>query len=255
MSAGSGIASEGIGRVEVQGARIATGTRQAFLDRIFSLARSGRTSRVLFANVHMVVESSRDPELRAAMDEADLVCPDGMPVARLAGRGKARQERIEGMAVFPLALERACREGVPVAVWGGTEEIHRALRDRVRRDLPGLEWVFGFAPPMAPDPFGHAAEEAALSASGAKIVFVALGCPKQEKWMRRQTAPACFLGVGNAIEVHLGWRHRAPMWARSLCLEWFFRLLQEPRRLFGRYARTNSVFLWRLVVSWLRGKV
>jgi N-acetylglucosaminyldiphosphoundecaprenol N-acetyl-beta-D-mannosaminyltransferase len=117
--------------------------------------------------------------------------------------------------------------------------------DKIRLDHPGLEIVLSLAPPFGADLEGDVATHSdLLRASGARLVFVALGCPRQEIWMAGvRDVPACFLGVGNAFEIHVGRRRRAPRWARSLCLEWLFRLVQEPRRLGPRYLSTNLRFL------------
>jgi len=230
-----------IRRDRILGARVDAGGRLELLERILSLADGARTARVLFANVHMVVESRRNAALREAMETADLVCPDGMPLVRLLGDS----ERLEGMSAFPELLGLAERAGLPLALFGSTPEMLAATVDKIRRDHPGLEIVLSLAPPFAPDLEKDLATHLDLiRGSGARLVFVALGCPGQEIWMARvRDVSACFLGVGNAFEVHVGRRRRAPGWARPLCLEWLFRLVQEPRRLGPRYLSTNLRFL------------
>jgi N-acetylglucosaminyldiphosphoundecaprenol N-acetyl-beta-D-mannosaminyltransferase len=230
-----------IRRDRILGARVDAGGREELLERILSLANGARTTRVLFANVHMVVESRRDAALREAMETADLVCPDGMPLVRLLGDC----ERLEGMSAFPELIGLAQKGGLSVALFGSTPEILSATVDKIRLDHPGLEIVLSLAPPFGADLEGDVATHSdLLRASGARLVFVALGCPRQEIWMAGvRDVPACFLGVGNAFEIHVGRRRRAPRWARSLCLEWLFRLIQEPRRLGPRYLSTNLRFL------------
>jgi len=225
----------------ILGARVDAGRRSEFLERILSLARSGRTTRVLFANVHMVVESRRDVALRNAMETADLVCPDGMPLVRLLGG----TDRLEGMAAFPELLGLAEERGLPVALFGSSPEVLALAIDKIRLDHPFLEVVLSLAPPFGEDLEAERERHSELlRGSGARLVFVALGCPRQEIWMEGvENVPACFLGVGNAFEIHAGLRRRAPRWARSLCLEWLFRLVQEPRRLGPRYVSTNLGFL------------
>jgi len=233
-----------IRRDRILGARVDAGRRSEFLDRILWLAHGGRTARVLFANVHMVVESRRNHALREAMETADLVCPDGMPLVRLL----AGSERLEGMSAFPDLLAMAEERGLPVALFGSSPAILAETVDRIRLDRPGLDVVLALAPPFGEDlEPDFAAHLERIRDSGARLVFVALGCPRQELWMARvENLPACFLGVGNAFEIHAGRRRRAPAWARSLCLEWVFRMVQEPRRLGPRYFSTNFRFLGAL---------
>jgi N-acetylglucosaminyldiphosphoundecaprenol N-acetyl-beta-D-mannosaminyltransferase len=230
-----------IRRDRILGARVDAGRREEFLERILSLARSGRTTRVLFANVHMVVESRRNEALRKAMEAADLVCPDGMPLVRLLGGS----QRLEGMSAFPELLGPAREAGLSVALFGSSAEILARTVDKIRLEHPSLEVVLSLAPPFGADLEADGARHLGLlRESGARLVFVALGCPRQEVWMDKlESVPACFLGVGNAFEIHVGHRRRAPRWARSLCLEWLFRLVQEPRRLGPRYVSTNLRFL------------
>jgi N-acetylglucosaminyldiphosphoundecaprenol N-acetyl-beta-D-mannosaminyltransferase len=241
-----------IRRANVEGIRVDAGTRREFLDRILELAGEDRTSRVLFANVHMVARALDDPGLRETLEEADLVCPDGMPLVRLLNWSGARTQRCEGMAAFPLLLGLAESAGLPVAFYGSTEAVHGAMLDRIRREHPALRIAHAQAPPFGPS-LSVAFEQdlRTLSGSGARLVFVALGCPRQEMWMRAAHGiPGCLLGVGNAFEVHAGFRRRAPLWARALCLEWTFRLAAEPRRLGSRYLGTNLRFL-RALPPWI----
>ena len=235
-------------RDRILDARVDRTLHQEALERILELSRSERTTRVLFANVHMLVESRRDVRLREAMERADLVCPDGMPVVRLLALGRGGVQRTEGMSVFPELLALAETEGVAVALYGSAQGILDAISDKIRHDHPRLSLVLALEAPFG-EPAGEVdpAHLERLRRSGARLVFTALGCPRQELWMdRAQGLSACLLGVGNAFEVHLGRRRRAPGWAQALCLEWLFRLVQEPRRLGPRYLRTNVPFLLAL---------
>jgi len=243
-----------IRRDRILGSRVDAGPGGEFLGRILSLAESGRTSRVLFANVHMLVESGRNPRLRAAMEDADLVCPDGMPVARLLSLRRGGSDRMEGMSAFPGLLPLAETAGTPVALFGSTAEVLAATSDKIRREHPGLRLVLELSPPFGSGlETGFAEDLARLRESGARLVFVALGCPRQELWMAEvREVGACFLGVGNAFEVYAGLRSRPPRWVRSLCLEWLVRLVREPRRLGWRYASTNARFLLGLPGEILR---
>ncbi|QQS05546.1 MAG: WecB/TagA/CpsF family glycosyltransferase [Fibrobacterota bacterium] len=239
-------------RFSVMGARVDAGSMQEMDAEILRLSQAKGCSRVCFANAHMVVESWRDPSLRTAMEEADIVCPDGMPIARLLRRHFPGQMRVEGMAAFPRLLEAASRQGIAVGFFGSTPAVQEAMREKAARELPNLRVVLSEAPPFGEfDEAQRARQLDKVRQSGAKLVFVGLGCPRQELWMAAaRDLDACLLGVGNAFEVWLGHRRRAPAWAREACLEWAFRLVQEPRRLAGRYARSNLLFLLALP-GWL----
>lgn len=222
------------------------------LSRILSLASEGRCTRTYFANVHMVDAVSRDTRLREALEEADLVCPDGMPLVRLLQLASGPTDRSEGMSVFPLLLAAAERQDIPVALFGSTPDVLSAVSDKIRQDHPGLRVVASIAPPFGPElALEEPRHHRILRESGARLVFVALGCPRQELWIHRvRNVPACFLGVGNALEVYAGLKKRAPPWARALSLEWLFRLCSEPRRLAPRYFSSNLRFLLR-IPGWL----
>ena len=237
-----------IRRAEVLGARVDAGSRGEMLERILRLSDSGKPSRVLFANVHMAVLSRSDPRLREAMEGADLVCPDGMPLVRLLSATGAPTDRCEGMGAFPDLLALARERSVPVALVGPDPSTLAAVDDRIRRNLPGLRLCSAFPLPHGEELERRAPEDLLrIRGSGARLVFVALGCPRQERWIHAvRDVPACFLGVGNAPEVYAGLRRRAPRWARPLCLEWLFRLAAEPRRLGPRYLSTNLRFLLAL---------
>lgn len=216
----------------------------------------GGDGYVCFANVHMLHLASRDPELSVALEQAFRVLPDGMPLARWLSRTGEVQERVEGMSVFPHLLEVASRQGIPVAFFGSDQTTLAALRAKAGAQLPGLDIVATIAPEQGNVPFpSDPASLRALRESGAKMIFVALGCPKQELWMARHAAsvPAVMLGVGNAFRTWLGWERRPPRWVRRASLEWLFRLIQDPARLWRRYLVSNTWFLFHLLGAFFRG--
>jgi N-acetylglucosaminyldiphosphoundecaprenol N-acetyl-beta-D-mannosaminyltransferase len=212
---------------------------------------------VCFANVHTLYLASRDPGLSRALDTALRVLPDGMPLARWLSRTGSFQERVEGMSAFPMLLDVASREGIPVAFFGADESTLAALCTKAREQLPRLEVVASIAPEMGEIPFpSDAVSIVRLRESGAKLVFVALGCPKQERWMalHAESIPAAMVGVGNAFRTWLGWEKRPPSWVRRASMEWIFRLIQDPTRLWRRYLVSNSWFLANLVCRFFRGE-
>ncbi|WP_461096080.1 WecB/TagA/CpsF family glycosyltransferase [Spirosoma luteolum] len=233
-----------------------TGTYAAFIDAVMQAAHRHEPRSACFANVHMVVEARRDPAIAAAVNGADWVCPDGVPLTwamrLLYG---LRQERVAGMDVTDTLLARAAAEGVSVYFFGSTPEVLARIRAQCADRFPGLVIAGMVSPPFRPaTPAEDAAAAAAIRASGAGLVFVGLGCPKQERWMARLRGqvPAVLLGVGGALPVLAGDQARAAAWIRRAGLEWLFRLLLEPRRLLKRYAVTNPLYVYYLLKQWLR---
>lgn len=227
---------------------VSTGTATDFINTILKLGAERSSAYVCFANVHMVVEAHRDPGFRKILDKAALVAPDGSPVAAAVNwfHGQA-QERVAGMDLLPALLEEAARRNQSVYFYGTTNEVLDAIKTRARRELPSLRIVGAYSPPFRPlTPEEDAADVARINAADPDLVFVALGCPRQERWMadHQGRIQACMLGVGQAFLVYAGLEQRLPAWARRLWLEWAYRLWLEPRRLWRRYLVTNSHFLY-----------
>jgi N-acetylglucosaminyldiphosphoundecaprenol N-acetyl-beta-D-mannosaminyltransferase len=187
---------------------------------------------------------------------ADLVTSDGMPLVwglRLLGIPGAT--RVYGPDLLPVVCRKAAAAGIPVGFHGGTPETLARLLERVRRDHPGLRIAYAESPPFGPLDAARLAREAeAIAASGARIVFVGLGCPKQERWMAAQRGriPAVMLGVGAAFDFLSGAKRQAPRWMQAAGLEWAFRLATEPRRLWRRYLANNPRFVALFAAQVLR---
>lgn len=235
---------------------VSTGSYVSFVERIVSLGSQKRSSYVCVANVHMTVEARRDASFAAMVNGADLVTPDGMPLA-IAMRllHGMKQERAAGMDLFPDLLAAAESSGLSVFLYGSKEQVLAAVIDRISREFPRLKVAGSYSPPFRPLADQEAAEEVSfINRSGAHIVLVALGCPKQERWMagNQGRIDAVMVGIGGALPVYAGLQKRAPRLMQRLSLEWFYRLCQEPRRLFRRYLVTNTIFLLLLVRCYLR---
>lgn len=221
-------------------------------------AREGRARCVFAANVHVVVEANDHPDFMRILRQADLVAPDGMPLVwMLRLKGYRRQERVYGPTLMLYVLEAAARAGIPVGFLGGRPEVLEALTKRVQARFPDLRVVFAFSPPFR----SLTAEEdeqivAAIGASGARILFVGLGCPKQERWIdaHRGRIPAVMLAVGAAFDFHAGAKRQAPAWMQRCGLEWLFRLFQEPGRLWKRYLYANPRFILLAIGDLLKRK-
>lgn len=216
------------------------------LERMMAWASDRESRYVCICNCHAVATALHEPRLAQAINDADMATPDGWPVAwALRRMGYPNQQRIAG----PDLMERLCaavaHRRTPVFLHGSTPEVLGRLERRLKAAFPGLVIAGTYSPPFR----ALSAQEeqgivTRINRSGARIVFVGLGCPKQELWMREQRGriDAVMIGVGAAFDFHAGTMRRAPQWMQRAGLEWLHRLASEPRRLWRRYLVTNSVF-------------
>lgn len=230
----------------VLGAHIDALPWDAAIARLLGWAHGRESRYVTICNVHVVVSASRDAAYREIINGSDMATPDGAPVAWMLRRqGFAGQPRISGPDVMWALCERAAAEGLPIYCYGSTDATLALLEQRLRAAFPALRMAMESPPFRALGAEEDAAAVERINASGAGIVFVGLGCPKQERWMaaHRGTVNAVMIGVGAAFDFHAGTVQRAPAWMRDNGLEWLHRLLSEPRRLWKRYLVTNTLFI------------
>ncbi len=229
------------------------------LARIIALAGARTPSYVCFANAHMTVEAHLDKDFARMVNGAAIVAADGTPLLKayhwLYG---IKPQRVAGMDVMASLMPLCEREQLPVYLFGSSEKTLDAIQTRMRREHPALR-VAGTCSPKfgAFTPADNERYIREITASGARVVLVALGCPKQEKWMAAHSKqiPAVLLGVGAAFPVYAGHQRRAPAWVRRWYLEWLYRLAQEPGRMFKRYAVTNTLFIGLFLKQWLQIRV
>jgi N-acetylglucosaminyldiphosphoundecaprenol N-acetyl-beta-D-mannosaminyltransferase len=218
--------------------------------RIVAWGREGESRYVCVASVNNVMEARASEEFRHIMNVADLVTPDGMPLVwSLRLLGLANATRVYGPDLTPIICEWAAAAGVPVGFYGGTPEVLESFIRNLKARYPKLNVVYRFAPPFrAPTAEEDRQVDEEIIASGAGIVFVGLGTPKQEQWMaaRRGKIPAVMVGVGAAFDFLAGKKKQAPHVMQRMGLEWFFRLCSEPRRLWKRYLYRNPRFVFLL---------
>jgi exopolysaccharide biosynthesis WecB/TagA/CpsF family protein len=216
--------------------------------QILRWARDRESRSVCFCNVHSAVLATRDPLHATALDSADLVVPDGAPVAwTLRRKGHARQDRVDGPGTMLKVCAAARDLGVSIGLFGSTPLVLNKLKAELERMFPGLRIGYVHSPPFRPaTPEEDARIVSAIEAAGVGLLLVGLGCPKQERWMaeHKGRVPAVMLGLGAAFDFHANVVARAPAWMRNSGLEWLHRLASEPRRLAGRYIDSNSRFLW-----------
>lgn len=218
---------------------------------------SGESRMVCAADVHMVMRHHDEAEFREAMDKADLVTPDGMPLVwLLRHQGFKEQERVCGPDLTLELCQAAAAHGLPVGFYGGRPEVLEQLVARMQARFPALKVPYAFSPPFRPlESDEDEIQVKAMRESGIRMLFVGLGCPKQERWMaaHKGRVSAVMLGVGAAFDFHAGAIRRAPGWIQRIGCEWLFRLSQEPRRIAARLFRFHIRFLWLVLVG--RGKL
>jgi N-acetylglucosaminyldiphosphoundecaprenol N-acetyl-beta-D-mannosaminyltransferase len=223
----------------------ATSYRHA-TDQVLDWAAAGESRYVCVATVNNLIEGCDDPGYNAIMEAADLVTPDGMPLVwglRLLGVPGA--SRVYGPDLTPLVCQEAARRGIPVGFYGGRDDVLDDLAAALAGRFPGLRIVYRWSPPFR----ALTAEEEArvrddLRRSGARVLFVGLGTPKQERWMAdHKDLPLVMLGVGAAFDFLSGRKRQAPPALQRLGLEWLYRLVHEPRRLWRRYLYRNPRFV------------
>lgn len=224
---------------------------------LLSIAAERGAATVEFLAVNNLVIASEDPDFGAILAGVDYVFPDGAPIAWLTKRSRAitGAERITARETMLALCDGAASSGVPVYFYGSTETVVRKLAANLQRRYPGLQVAGSEASvfrPLTRD------EDRALvdriNRSGAGLVFVGLGCPLQEQFVagHRESINAVQLCVGSAFKYLAGHHPIPPAWARRMGLEWLARIVREPRRLWRRYLRTNSKFVWMLVSGALR---
>ena len=231
----------------ILGIRISPTSYISATDQIRTWSQVGESRYVCAANVHVVMTAYDNHSFDKVINHADLVTPDGMPLVwMLRLKGVKGQTRVYGPTLMLHVLEMAAREKIPVGFYGSTDQTLQKLIVRLKELYPDLKVAYAFSPPFRELNEQESAKIANdITASGARILFVGLGCPKQEKWMAEQHGkiPAVMLGVGAAFDFHAGTKSQAPAWMQAIGLEWFFRLIHEPRRLAGRYLYNNPRFI------------
>jgi N-acetylglucosaminyldiphosphoundecaprenol N-acetyl-beta-D-mannosaminyltransferase len=227
------------------------------LDWIDAMVAADGRGYVCVCNVHAVMAAAEDPELRDALLGSAVNVPDGQPLVwALSALGHRLDSRVYGPELMARACARAARTGLRLYLYGGRNQgalVQLALN--LRQRYPGVKIVGGYSPPHRPltdEERGAVAHE--INASGADVVWVGIGVPKQEKWMaemRDTLKPPVLIGVGAAFDFHAGLVPQAPAWMQELGLEWTYRLAHEPRRLWRRYTRYNPRFVRRFGRQWI----
>ena len=203
---------------------------------------------VCVSNVHMCRECLNNREFEKVVNMADLVVPDGKPIAHaLKLLGQKQTEQIRGADLTEEILKYAHLKKSKIGFYGGSKTALAGIRERINLDYPGVQLGCMISPPFTPlSEIEIASYRQLINASGIQLLFVGLGCPKQEIWMAKNVnyLNATLVGVGAVFDFLSGEKLMAPQWIRAIGMEWFFRLITEPRRLWKRYANTNTQFIW-----------
>jgi N-acetylglucosaminyldiphosphoundecaprenol N-acetyl-beta-D-mannosaminyltransferase len=251
----AGLAAFGARRI--LGMRVDASSYERAVLAILEMAETGGGTTCV-ATVHMVMEAFDDPIYQRVVNAAELVTSDGMPLVwTLRARGLPEAERVYGPDLVPAVCSAAAQRGVPVGFYGGSPAVVAALTRRMAELFPGLRIAFAMSPPFRALSAAEDAEVVAdIRESGARILFVGLGCPKQERWMaeHRERLDCAQVGVGAAFDFLAGMKRQAPRWLQRAGLEWLFRLVCEPRRLWRRYAVHNPRFAWRAGLEILKAR-
>lgn len=240
-------------KYDLFGVRVAVSNYDEIAD-VVALSAIERVPAVLSLHaVHAIVESLSDPKLLAKVNGFDSVLPDGQPV-RWALNHLYRvglKERVYGPELMLRLCARAAQDSIPIYLYGSTQQVIDLLQEKLPTRFPGLEIAGAESPPfrqLTPEEDAEVVER--IKESGAGILFIGLGCPKQDHFAadhagRIEAVQVC---VGAAFEFHAGTKSMAPQWMQRNGLEWVYRLTREPGRLWKRYLHTNSVFL----AHWLK---
>ncbi len=223
---------------------------QQAIDKVIELGKAHISSYACFLNVHMTIEAKNSPEFQEMVNKATFTFADGMPlVFALRILYGIRQDRIAGMDFMRDILQAGNKEQISIFLLGSTPDVLNGLKSYLNTNFPNIKLAGSLSPPfrkLTEQENTDMVDE--INSSKANLVFVGLGCPKQETWMAKNssTITATLLGVGGAFEIYAGRAKRSPYWMQRTGLEWLYRLGQEPRRLFKRYTITNTRFIYLL---------
>jgi N-acetylglucosaminyldiphosphoundecaprenol N-acetyl-beta-D-mannosaminyltransferase len=245
-------------RVEIVSLRVNVVNHESAIRKIHELVERGAGGYVCFSTVHMIMESHDNPEYGAKVNAADLVIPDGMPLVwmqKLQNEKSATRVRANDLMMMLCAY--AEKNNLSVGFYGGKQSVIDAILERAKKDFPHLKIAYAYSPPFRPLTDEEDAEiTSEINQKKPDILFMGLGCPKQENWMsaHAEKTKAIMLGVGASFDFFAGNVRESPEWIGRLGLEWLFRLTQEPRRLWRRYLILNPRFMRLATLQLLKSK-
>lgn len=241
-------------RANVLGVGIDAVSPDVVLEQLFAAVDTGQRGYVCVTGVHGVMEAQGDAEFRRILNSSMLTVPDGMPTVWI-GRIQGCEEisRVYGPTLLLQVCARSVQRGQSHFFYGGAPGVADELAARLTQRFPGLRVVGTYCPPFRPlTDIEQRALYTQVEAAQPDFLWVGLSTPKQERFMAAHSghlAAKVMLGVGAAFDMHSGRTRQAPAWMQRSGLEWLFRLIQEPRRLFWRYARNNPAFVMRAMMQ------
>jgi N-acetylglucosaminyldiphosphoundecaprenol N-acetyl-beta-D-mannosaminyltransferase len=240
-------------RVSVLGVGVSAINMEQALAELDRWIESGAQDYVCVCTVHGVMDCQRSEELRQIFNRAGMVTPDGMPLVWLARAQYKHVRRVYGPDLMMALLSRSASTGQRHFLYGGGAGVGQRLAAKMRTRFPDVRIVGVLEPPFGSLEDLCTREAAAeINAAEPDVVWVGIGSPKQEQWMARMRpalqAPV-LIGVGAAFDFHSGEVRQAPLWMQRNGLEWLFRLISDPRRLWRRYLIDNPWFVWEVVLQ------
>jgi N-acetylglucosaminyldiphosphoundecaprenol N-acetyl-beta-D-mannosaminyltransferase len=246
-------------KFDVLGVEVSATSYEELVRLIIGAARRGDAATATFLPVHGIVTGALDAAYRYRVNAFDVAAPDGQPVRWALNKlhRTGLMDRVYGPVLMLKVCAAAADEGLPVYLYGSTPSVLAALQAKLRSEFPRLQIAGVESPPfrMLTQEENQAAVDR-INASGAKIVFIGLGLPRQDVFAHenRNAIKAVQLCVGAAFDFHAGNKKMAPPWMQQRGLEWLFRLTQEPGRLWKRYLVTNTAFVVLMGRRLLRGR-
>jgi N-acetylglucosaminyldiphosphoundecaprenol N-acetyl-beta-D-mannosaminyltransferase len=240
-----------VNSAKILGCRVDATSHDQVCEHIAKWVGDGKSHYVSATGVHGIIESCDKAAFRETLRKADLVVPDGMPVVWCLRRvGFKNQKRVYGPDLMLHVLEEGAKRGWRIGLYGAKESTLELLKERMEARFPSLNIVYSFSPPYR----ALSAEETSqirtdIGEADVQVLFVGLGAPKQDIWIENQLDHiACtMLAVGAAFDFHAGTLKKAPSAVQNAGLEWLFRLLMEPKRLWKRYASIVPRFIVKAI--------
>jgi N-acetylglucosaminyldiphosphoundecaprenol N-acetyl-beta-D-mannosaminyltransferase len=243
----------------ILGMRVDSTSYEDATERIIKWAKEKKSCYVCVANVHMTMESYDSSKFLSIVNNSALVTPDGMPLVwSLKAFGIKNSSRVYGPTLTLHICKAAAKQNISIGLYGGTPESLESFIKFLRTSFPNIKIACAISPPFRNlTKLEDAAYTQQIIDSGAQILFVGIGCPKQEIWMSKHHGqiPAVMLGVGAAFDFHSGRVQQAPSWMQKIGLEWLFRLSKEPKRLWKRYLLNNPRFIFLFLIQWLANSI
>lgn len=237
-------------RVEIIGVPISAVNMDSCLEFVFNNWEEAHGNYICVSNVHTTVMAYEDKKYYKVQAESLLSVPDGKPLSIIGKKKYPEMDRVTGPDFMRRVFEKSRNKGIKHFFYGSTQENINALIKKIRKDYPWIE-IVGSEPSVFREMSEKEEKELAarINSTGADFVWIALGAPRQELFCHRNEGKikGIMVGVGGAFSVLAGTIPEAPQWLQDMSLEWLYRLIQEPKRLFKRYAVTNTKFIWYLL--------